>query len=264
VPRTEITRAVLLRSVAYGEADRIVTLLTESRGRVALMARGARRSAKRFAGALEPYALIEAEIALGRGDVGRLAQARVLRAFPGILADLEKMSVAAAGIELVRETVGGREDPDPRLLPTISRFFEVVESTAAEEVLLAFSLRLLALCGLEPNLTSCGRCGRKAPEGKAALFEPAAGAIVCRGCGGGPIKLGGTLRACLGMACSRRWDEALGGRLAEGELSTARRALDAFLSRHVDRRLASGDVVTQVREMQRAYEPRARRSGEDR
>src|SRR5690606_35881161 len=94
VARTEHTPAVVLRSIAYGEADRIVTLLTESRGKVALMARGARKSARRLAGALEPYAIVEAEIAMGSGDLGRLAQARVLRAFPGVLADLERMSVA--------------------------------------------------------------------------------------------------------------------------------------------------------------------------
>ena len=75
------TRAILLRSVAYGEADRIVTLLTDAHGKVALMARGARRSQRRFAGSLEPFAVIEAEVALGAGEVGRLGGARVLQAF---------------------------------------------------------------------------------------------------------------------------------------------------------------------------------------
>jgi DNA repair protein RecO (recombination protein O) len=256
--RTERSAAVLLRSVAYAESDRIVTLLTESRGKVALMARGARRSRKRFGGALEPYALVEAELGLGRGEIGRLAEARVVRAFPGILADLSKMSLAAAGLELVREATPEREPPDRRLLPTVVRFFELVEGSAAEELRLAFTLRLLALLGLSPNLERCGRCGRPAPDGKAALFEPGLGAIVCRACGGGPLKLTGALRRRLAAAGTRRWDALAGEAWPAEERRTAARAVDAFLERHLGRRLAGGDVLTQVREVERTN-PRAKR-----
>ncbi len=256
VSRTEHTAAVVLRSIAYGEADRILTLLTESRGKVALIARGARKSAKRFAGALEPYAIIEGEIALGRGDVGRLAQARVLRAFPAVLAALERMSIAAAGLELVREAVPERE-PDARLLPTVERFFEVVsEAPPRDEVRVAFALRVLALAGLSPNLASCGRCGRAAPEGKAALFDPGLGAIVCRACGGAPLKLSGALRARFDRAASRRWDEEASAQWPDDELRSGREALDALLARHLSHRLSGGDLVAQVREVRRAYRPR--------
>lgn len=245
--RTERTAAVLLRSVAYGEADRIVTLLTEARGKVALMARGARKSTRRFVGALEPYALIEAEIALGQGSVGRLAEARVVRAFPGILASLEKISIAAAGLEIARETVGEAEEPDERLLPTIVRFFELLEeSDALIAVHLAFTLRLLALTGHAPNLEHCGRCARIAPNGKAALFDPTLGAIVCRDCGGAPDKLSGGQRAAMIAAGTRAWDS-----VDERLDAPAAGLISAFLERHLTRRLAGGDVVSQVREVQR-------------
>lgn len=248
--RTESTAAVMLRSVAYGEADRIVTLFTESRGKVALIARGARKSTKRFAGALEPYAMIEAEIALGAGDVGRLVQARVVRAFPGVLADLERMSVAAAGLELVREAIAERE-PDRRLLPVIERFFEKAETNASDELRVAFSLRILALVGLGPNLASCGRCGRDAPEGKAALFDPALGAIVCRACGGGPIKLTGAVRAHMMRASTRSWDEEADAAWEDARI--ARTALDELLARHLSHRLRGGELVARVREVRSAY-----------
>ncbi|HJL16200.1 MAG TPA: DNA repair protein RecO [Sandaracinaceae bacterium LLY-WYZ-13_1] len=253
--RTERSAAVVLRSVAYGEADRIVTLLTEAFGKLAVMARGARKSRRRFGAALEPYALIEVEVGLGRGELGRLAQARVVRAFPGILADLSKMSVAAAGLELVREATPERETPDPRLLPTVVRFFELVEASADEAVRLAFTLRLLALLGLRPNLERCGRCGRVAPEGKAALFDPALGTLVCRACGGGPVKLSGALRARMRQAGTRRWDAQAQEAWPEEDRPTAGRALDAFLERHLGRRLAGGAVLTQVREVERATRP---------
>lgn len=248
--RTETTAALLLRSVDYGDSDRIVTLLTESRGKVAVMARGARASKKRFAGALEPYALIEAEIAIGRGDVGRLAQARVVRAFPGLLGSLEKIGVAAAGLEIVRETVADHDAPDERLVPTVVRFLERLEESGPEGIdglHLGFVLRLLALTGHAPNLEACGRCGRPAPEGKAALFSPPVGAIVCQACGGAPRKLGGPLRMAMIAAQGRVWDQPDDRRTADGLT-----AIETFLEYHLSRRLAGGDLVTQVRAVTRS------------
>ncbi|MBX3274086.1 MAG: DNA repair protein RecO [Sandaracinaceae bacterium] len=243
--RTETTAAVLLASVDYGEADRIVTLLTEAHGKVALMARGARKSRRRFAGALEPYALLEAELALGRGEVGRLAQARVVRAFPRVLASLDRIAAAAAGLELVRETASAHEAPDARLLPTVARFFERVEDAAPEaldRVHVAFALRLLALTGHAPNLERCGSCGRPAPAGKAALFAPRAGAIVCRACGGGPHVLAGPLRMAMLRAGTRAWDED------DPDLGLAGLApLRAFLEWHLGKPLAAGAMRDQVR-----------------
>lgn len=247
--RTERSAAVVLRSVAYGEADRIVTLLTESRGKVAVMARGARKSRRRFAGALEPYALIEAELSLGRGSVGRLSQARVVRAFPGILADLGRMSVAAAGLELLRELSGERDEPDARLLPTVIRFFELAETGSSDALRYAFALRVLAVLGLSPNLARCGRCGRPAPPGQAALFDPGLGAIVCRACGGGPVKLRGALRGSLQRASTRAWDEVAGEDWGPEDRRGAS-AIDDFVAHRIGRRLAGADVLSQVREVE--------------
>ena len=254
--RTERTAAVVLRSVAYGESDRILTILTESHGKVAVMARGARKSSRRFGGALEPYALIEADFAPGRGDLGRLAEARLVRAFPGVLTDLTRMSVAAAGLELVREALPDREAPDPRLLPTVVRFFELCERLGTDALRFAFALRVLAIAGLSPNLSSCGRCGLEAPEGRAALFDARLGAVVCRGCGGGPYKIGGRLRSSLARAATGAWEQIAGEAWRDVERAAAQRVLDAFLERHLGRRLAGGDVLSQVREVQRSHDRR--------
>ncbi len=245
--RTETSAAVLVRSVPYGDADRIVTLVTETHGKIAVMARGARRSKKRFSGALEPYALIEAEVAMGRGEVGRLAQARVVRAFPGLLVRLDRIALAAAALELVRETAADHEVPDARLLPTIVRYFEILElagSDRASRVHAAFTLRLLALTGHAPNLERCGRCGRVAPPSKAALFDPRQGAIVCRACGGGPLKLGGGQRHAMIRAGTRAWDDV------DRHLdATGAAAIDTFLEWHLGRRLAASGLVGQFRDV---------------
>lgn len=226
------TRAILLRSVAYGEADRIVTLLTDEHGKLAVIARGARRSQKRFAGALEPFALIDAEVALGSGELGRLAGARVLRGYPRILGSLARMELAGRALEMVRELVPARE-PDPRFVETIVELFERLEEDDGEapESRLAFEMRFLAIAGLAPRLDACGRCGTRAEE-RAALFDPGLGAIVCRSCGGGPIHLASATRSRMMAAMRHGWTESARGWSAR-EIAEASGAIDAFARRHV-------------------------------
>lgn len=231
--------AVLLRSVAYGEADRIVTMLTDSHGRLALMARGARRSSKRFAaGSLEPFGVAEIEFALGGGEVGRLAGARTVRAFPGILGSLAAMQEGGAALELVRRVAPERH-AEPEALPALARFFELLEAGHGPTARVAFELRFLAIAGLAPMLSGCGRCGRAPKEGQAALFDPALGALVCRACGGGPIHLSGALRARLASWLDDSWDEHVSP-LSAAELVEARALVDVFARSHVHESYGTG------------------------
>jgi DNA repair protein RecO (recombination protein O) len=231
---TRFTDALLLRSVDYGEADRVVTLLTAEHGKVALLARGARRSRRRFAGALEPYVLFRAEVGAGRGELGRLAQAQVVRPFVRILGSLRKMLLAGAGLELLRDAVPPRE-PDPRVFEVAVGLLEALDgdAEAREELLLAFQARLMALVGFSPGLDTCARCGRRAAGGQAARFDPARGAVVCRGCGGGPILLSGDARARLQSCIGRGWADQ--PPWSERQRAQVRAALDALITRHLGR-----------------------------
>ncbi|MFK7990575.1 MAG: DNA repair protein RecO [Sandaracinaceae bacterium] len=253
MPRSERTPAVLLRSVVYGETDRIVTLLTESHGKVGAIARGARASRRRFGAHLEPYSLIEAELVFGRGDLARLASARGVRVFPGILADLGRMTVAAAGLEVVRLAVADGDPPDARLLPTVVRLFELAEQSHEEVLRVAFVMRVLSLTGLAPGLERCGKCGRVAPAGRAAYFDPTLGSVVCRACGGAHLKLSGTLRRLLIAAQGRGWDDVATTALPAALSRVAAQTMDEFAVAHLGRRLAAGEAVGQVREMKRIY-----------
>jgi DNA repair protein RecO (recombination protein O) len=232
VTATFRSSAVLVRSVDYGEADRIVTLLTEQHGLVAALARSARKSKKRFAGSLEPFGVIEAELALGRGEVARLAGARLVRGFPTLLSRLPAMREAGRALELVRATTPPRES-DPRLLATVVRLFETLadERTNDEAARIAFELRYLALLGLAPRVDACARCGRMPEPEQSALFDGAAGAIVCRACGGGPILLPARTRRLMSGAMTETWTE-LEGWTAE-DLRAASEALEAFVERQI-------------------------------
>ena len=232
-PRTIRSSAVLVRSVDYGEADRIVTLLTERHGLLALIARSARKSQKRFAGALEPFGVIEAELAIGRGDVGRLASARLMRGFPSLLGSLTAMREAGRALELVREATPPRES-DPRLLETVVQLFETLAGPDAnvEATRAAFELRYLSLLGLAPRVDACARCGREPEPAQSALFDGAVGAILCRACGGGPILLPASTRRLMSVATGAEWAITIPA-WTDADTHAARQALDAFVERHV-------------------------------
>ncbi len=226
------TGALVLRSVDYRDADRIVTLLTERLGKISAIARSARRSRRRFAGSLEPFAIIEADIEPGRGELGTLLEARVLQGFPGILKDLGTMSAAAAALDLVARGSAERQ-PDPELFRATACLFRLLDEgrQPAEEALVSFRIRATALLGFAPDLDACGRCGRTAAAGRAGLFDPVAGHLVCRACGGASIYLSASSRKRFRAAAGPSWDEAV-DKWSEKELGQVRRAVDAFLRSH--------------------------------
>jgi DNA repair protein RecO (recombination protein O) len=220
---------VLLRSVDFGEADRILTLLTDRHGRVSVMARGARRSQKRFSGALEPFAILEATVALGAGEVGRLAEARMVRAFPRLLGSLEAMREAGRAFELVR-AVAPQRAGEPRLLDAVEAMLgELDRDPGAYGPFARCALRVLSVIGLAPMLSACVSCGRAPEPGQAALFDPGRGGIVCRACGGGPLRLSGRARSWMMLAQAEAGSPAIG----RADLADAEAAIDGFLKRHV-------------------------------
>lgn len=249
----ELSDALVLRAVDYRDADRIVTLLTESHGKVAVLARSARRSKKRFGGSLEPYALIEAEVRLGRGEVGSIAKARVKQSFPAILSDLTRMSVAAVALELVREALPTRQ-PEPEVFALTMEFLaHLADMTgppgAQEQLLLAFEVRCIGLLGFAPNLDTCARCGRWAEHGQAALFDPAAGSVICRSCGGGPMKLSGETRRAMARAITPEWSEAGLQPLADASRGQLRRAISGLVEYTLGRPLRASASLAQILEI---------------
>ncbi|MFT3927250.1 MAG: DNA repair protein RecO [Myxococcales bacterium] len=226
--------ALLMRAVDYRDSDRVVTLFTQELGKLSALARGARSSKRRFAGALEPYAVIRVELTPSRGELWNLGAASISRSFPGILQDLARMEVAAAALLLVRETQPPRE-PDPALFLALVQYLTLVDvaGDATRVGLLAFALRALARLGLAPRLDACGRSGERVPEERPAYFDPALGSVVARKFGGGPFLLSAVVRHRLMLAQGDGWLAIAREEWEPEELSLARAALAAFVAAHV-------------------------------
>ena len=243
--------AIVLRTVDYGDADRVVTLLSRERGKVSAFARNARASRRRFGGALEPFTLLHVD-ATERGgkELLTLDTVSVARGFGGIRADLARIACASYASELARELVRDAE-PHEGLFAVLVEYLGLLDAAPARpEALRAFELAALAAAGLMPRLDACARCGAAVEPGGAVPFDPAAGGILCGACAptGSPAapRLGAATVQALrrlqagGLAAAER------ERLAPAAGGEAREALSRFVEHHLGRRLASRRFLDEV------------------
>lgn len=215
----------------------MLTLVTRDLGKVAVLARGARKSTKRFRGSLELFSVLRAEIGHGRGEVLPLTGATLVRAFRSLIADFAKMEAAGKALELVRD-VAQPSEPDARLFDTAVAMLALLDGLEVmrEEAMLAFTLRLCAIIGLAPRLDRCAMCGTVAPSGKAALFDPRMSSIVCRSCGGGPLRLSGAARARASRSLGAKWTDEGEAKWGEPEKREVGRLVSAMRGEHLERR----------------------------
>jgi DNA repair protein RecO (recombination protein O) len=224
-----------LRSVDYSDVDRIVTLLTGHFGKATFIARGAKRSKKRFGGALQPLCLLSVEVTEVGPKMGSLVQAQVTRSFPRILGDLLRMDAAFGALVLVRELLPEHE-PDSVVFASICALLEALDQGQAvpERLRLCFELRLLSLLGFAPQLDRCGLCGKLARPGQAAELDPRLGHLTCRDCGGAAYRISGAMRVELMRALGPEWLRAAESTWPEQGLSEAREALARFVDHRFD------------------------------
>jgi DNA repair protein RecO (recombination protein O) len=149
--KTLEAQAIILRLTDYGEADRIASLFTLEHGRSSGIARGAKRSRKRFGGALEPFAHLQLQLQQGPG-LARLASADILNIFPGIRQDLGKIGFAAYACELV-ERLTPEEEANPRLFRLLFCYLERLDQApASPSDRRFFAVNLLKILGYQPEL----------------------------------------------------------------------------------------------------------------
>jgi len=199
--KTVEAKALLLSRVAYGEADLIVHLFTDLHGKISAMARGARRSKKRFNGALEPMHTLTVEMnEKPRGEFFTLKDATIFSPRTALTSDLDALTSAGHALSWVRRAAP-QNTPEPQLWQAIHRTLDGLGQLSPhhspDQVLGAFGLRLLEVLGWGMNLLSCVSCGKACPEDRAAWVHPERGGLMCRSCGGGPFQLSGKDRASL-------------------------------------------------------------------
>jgi DNA repair protein RecO (recombination protein O) len=179
------TEAVVLRSLRFGEADRVLHLYTLERGRVGAVAKGIRRTKSRFGARLEPLSHAEVMLHQGSGELATVTGASLLRPHHEAREDPYRLAVGLVGLEaMLRLFV--EQERNPKAFEALTRFLDVLDEAdtrGSEPVLdplvLSFQLKLLWLSGYLPHLTSCAECGA---EGPLVGYSPRAGGAVCKNC----------------------------------------------------------------------------------
>ena len=247
----EAEPALVLRAIAFGEADRVVTLLCAKQGKVAALAKGARRSQKRFAGGLGTLCYGEASYVERPGaDLARFERFEARSMWPGIMADLGKIAHAGYAAELL-EALLPMHQPDEPVFALALGFVRTLDAGEARaELLRVFELQLLDRVGLRPALDACVSCRRPADDAAGQRLDPRRGGIICGQCrGDGPL-LDGAARTLLCAAQACKLDDAAALKPSPEAARGARIAIQAFLTSHVGRVLKSVAFIEKLNQAQ--------------
>jgi DNA repair protein RecO (recombination protein O) len=228
------TEGVVVRSLRYGEADRILHLYTPHRGKIGAIAKGVRRARSRFGGRLEPFFRLDLVLHEGRGELLTVTSAQTIAGYPRLRDDGAALDTAARACDAVGRLFDTTE-PHPNVYNLLCNELALLDADparAGHANQLAFRLKLLLAAGFAPQLSACASCGERE---HLTGFSGAAGGVVCPACEAGSFALDEEAHAFL--------VEALGQPLAQtpaaGEraLRQAERAIALTVEHHAGIRL---------------------------
>ena len=190
------TDAVVLNSTDFSESDRIVTFYTIAFGKIKGIAKGAKRSKKRFGINLEPFSLVRLHFFEKKDDsLVRISATDLLDPYQGIREDLLKIAHGSYMIELVDKMAPDRER-HPELFRLLTDFLGILEERGVNEDLLrVYEIRLLDDLGLRPHISGCVKCRNAFEGGTKVRFSQEKGGAVCEKCSRGllntmPVSIG--------------------------------------------------------------------------
>jgi DNA repair protein RecO (recombination protein O) len=182
--RSYQTDAIVLRSLRFGEADRILHLYTLGRGRVGAIAKGIRKTKSRVGARLEPLSHVQVQLHEGSGELQTVTGVDLVSAHRGVREQPYRLGVGLIGAEAMLRLFGEPE-ANERAFAALARFLDLLDETepsaggrpALDPLALSFQLKLLWLSGYLPHVTTCVECGAL---GELVGFSPRAGGAVCR------------------------------------------------------------------------------------
>jgi DNA repair protein RecO (recombination protein O) len=179
------TAAIVLRARPFGESDKIVSFLTERYGKITGIAKGASRSRRRFANALEPFSLVNLAFRdRARSNLVFLLSADLLDGFRTLTTDLARISYASYLVEITDGLTAERDENSTVFHHLKEGLCYLAECGTSLRFLTAFELKLLRLAGYQPGLDACKRCrqDRDGAVGSRWHFSSYDGGILCEPC----------------------------------------------------------------------------------
>jgi DNA repair protein RecO (recombination protein O) len=147
-----VTDGIVLSRTNFGEADRIVKLLTPASGKISLVAKGVRKPKSKLAGGIELFSVSSVTYLRGRGDLGRLISARLDKHYGNIVKRIDRVQL---GYELIKALDRATEDePETEYFDLLLQVFQALDDQLIDVTLIRFwfNVQLVKLSGHSPNL----------------------------------------------------------------------------------------------------------------
>ena len=234
MPGSLKTQGIVLRSLRYGEADRILHLYTPDRGRIGAIAKGVRRSKSRFGGRLEPFFKLDLVLYQGRSDLFTVTSVETVAAHPRLREHGGALEGASRACEAVAR-VFDEGDPHSGVYHLLGNELALLDrdpGKAGRANALAFRIKLLLAAGFAPQLAACASCGE---QEHLVGFSGAAGGVVCAACEASAFPLDEEAHEFLVAALARPLAEAPDA--SPRALAQAERAILETLEHHGQVRL---------------------------
>jgi DNA repair protein RecO (recombination protein O) len=230
-------QGIVLRSIKLGEADKIVSILTQGSGKVRAVAKGIRRTNSKFGARLEPMTHVSLLLYQGR-NLDTVAQAEIVHAFRAIRSDFDLIAAGETMLEAV-DKVAEEHERNVRLFLLLLAGLRSLEGGPRDPAAVAesFLLKLLSLSGFHPSLSACAVCGDPGPHER---FAAGQGGVVCDGCAGSEAGRVSQPAVRWLNSLARVDLEGAGDMTPESVVRREARAmLYGFTEYHLDRRLRS-------------------------
>jgi DNA repair protein RecO (recombination protein O) len=248
--RTYRTEAIVIRRSDFGEADRLLTLFSQERGKLRAIGKGARKPQSRKTGHVELFMRSRFLVAEGR-DLDIVTQAEMVEAYAALRGDLVRATYASYAVELLdRFTVD--DDPHRDIYELLATALGWFATAPVDELLLParyYELRLLSLTGFQPRLFNCLHCGEPIQEQDQA-FSADLGGLLCPNCEGTDPRAQPISAAAVKVmryVQTRPWDVVGQLRLRPAVLHEIERVMHDYLTHILERDLKSADFLQRLR-----------------
>jgi len=231
-------QGIVLRSFPFGEADKVIVLLSPNHGKLRTVAKGIRKTKSRFGGRLETFSHVDLVLYEGR-NLDTITQVELIEAFPSLRGDLDRVMAAGAMVE-VADAVAQENEGSVRLFLLLQRGLRALDAGPAHpDLISAYLLKAAEIIGVAPALDRCAGCGTSAGLSR---FSFDAGGVLCEQCrtAGAYALRDGLTEYLAGLAAADLSDLPASDQRFTGE---ARGVARRFVEYHLERQIQSLAVL---------------------
>ncbi len=231
-------QGIVLRGYPFGEADRVVVLISPNHGKLRTVAKGVRKTKSRFGGRLEPFCHVDLRLYEGR-NLDTITSVAMVEPFHNLRGDLDRVLTAGTMVEVV-DIVAQENESSVRLFLLLQRGLRALDAGPMHpDLATTFLLKAAEIVGIAPALSLCAGCGR---DDRLNRFSFGEGGVLCEGCRtpGAYALRDGLTGYLAGLATADIAD------LPEADDGFSREAMGVarrFLEYHLERRLVSPAVL---------------------